>query len=721
MTGLPADVRRVLAARRIDPLDVLALTQQRGLEFLASAVQWLRDTFELRGVLVGEIGGPRASQLVVHVRAARGARQTVPAYDLDHTPADEILRTEAPVYVPSGAPIRYPNDAALVRLGIESFAGVPLHDWTGRTVGLLLVVDDRPITDLADLRVLLEWLGERVAPELTMVRTARNMLAAVEWMSVGGGADLYDRLTVHFARTMQVASAFIAEWSDDGAAFRVRALADGGESHRLAGSTHGFDGTPCAGLKSAAIVMVPDGALARFPNAAMLRAVGGQSYLGLRLDDRQGRPLGHLGLMHGSRMQACAADSPIIRIFASRVTAELERVHEERRRHQVEQTLLARQKMESIGLMAGAIAHDFNNLLVSILGNTSLALDQLPQDAPTKTYLARIETAAVRAGEMVSQLLDYAGRRSPERRKLDLSSLVRETMQLVQLSRHPKARLEFDLGAGLSMVLVDPTQIQQLLVNLVLNAAEALEGADGAIRVRTRGAVLTRDAARRLLHGERLEGGRFVVLEVEDTGVGMDEATAARVFDPFFTRKPNGRGLGLAMVQGIARSHGAAIRVTSWPAMGTTMAIYFPAAGSDELAPSAERDTTSAAPALERPVLVVDDEESVRTVAVALLESAGQRAVGCGGGEEALVRARAGERFGAALIDITMPQMDGWVTLDELRKIDPQLPIVMMSGYAQGDASTALARERRAEFLSKPFRRRDLEDVLGRVAARPPC
>jgi PAS domain S-box-containing protein len=389
------------------------------------------------------------------------------------------------------------------------------------------------------------------------------------------------------------------------------------------------------------------------------------------------------------------------RVFSFRdITARL-KAEDERRT--LERQMLHVQKLESLGVLAGGIAHDFNNLLVSVLGNAGLALAELDPASPARARLSDIELAAQRAAELTRQMLAYAGRGRFVVQRLNMSEIVGELVTLLRTVVARTAEIDVRLAEDLPDVEADASQLRQVVMNLVTNAADAIAGAAGRIEITTGRVSATNDYLAQSWLGEELAPGDFVFTEIADTGCGMDQQTLARIFDPFFTTKITGRGLGLAAVLGIVRSHRGAISVESTPGVGTRFRLLLPAAAAssaDRQAPGASAKTLLSSGT----ILVVDDDDGVRTVATLSLERAGFRVVAAGDGEEgvAALRERAGE-IDAVLLDMTMPRLSGAETCHLIRQMQPELPIVLTSGYTEPDAITRFAADDVAGFLQKPF------------------
>ncbi len=388
----------------------------------------------------------------------------------------------------------------------------------------------------------------------------------------------------------------------------------------------------------------------------------------------------------------------------------------------MEERLRHAQKLESIGLLAGGIAHDFNNILVAIVGNASLACEMLGAAGPVRDLLDQVIRSGEQAAHLTRQMLAYAGKGRFIIEPVSLSEAGRDTMALVRPSISKKISIHLDLAPELPAVEADPSQVQQVVMNLVLNAAEAIGDAAGLITLRTAAVDLDEAAARADLDGYEVAPGRYVSIEVRDTGCGMDSPTRARMFDPFFTTKFTGRGLGLAAVDGIVRAHKGAMRVTTAPGHGSTFVALFPAWDVRPAATAARRpDTHDLAGA--GTVLVVDDDRAVRELAARTLELYGYSVLGAQDGPDAiaLFNKECG-RVDVVILDLSMPGMSGEEVLPELQKIRADVPVIVSSGYSEPEALRLFAGARVAGFIQKPYTTRQVAQkvksvLLGRDAA----
>jgi len=384
-------------------------------------------------------------------------------------------------------------------------------------------------------------------------------------------------------------------------------------------------------------------------------------------------------------------------------------------RERLHAQLLQVQKLESLGVLAGGIAHDFNNLLTAILGSASAAILTLPNESPARPDLDNVVLASRRAANLTRQLLAYSGKGHFEVRPIDLSVHVRELASLLETTISKKVQLRLELTRDLPAVSADIAQVQQIVMNLVINGAEAIGDQRGTVLVTTGLQAIDEFYVQSLFSGEGIEPGSYVYLEVHDTGCGMDEATKMRIFDPFFTTKFTGRGLGLAAVMGIVRGHKGAIKVYSSPGKGTTFKVFFPASDAAAVGPAPEVMSFRG----EGLALVIDDDQGVREAASRLLEYFGFRVLQAVDGRHGsdVFREHASEIV-VVLLDMTMPEMNGEETFRELRRMRPEVPVILSSGYNEIEATRRFTAKGLAGFLQKPFTPKELTQKLA-LALKP--
>jgi PAS domain S-box-containing protein len=392
-------------------------------------------------------------------------------------------------------------------------------------------------------------------------------------------------------------------------------------------------------------------------------------------------------------------------------------VTEQRKAEEQRQAMEARvhqaQKLESLGLLAGGIAHDFNNLLLGVMANADLALHEAPEPGLLRECLDDILNASRKASELTSQMLAYSGRGRVQIQQLDFSAVVQDMALLLRASISKKAVMVFNLATGLPCIEGDASQIRQVVMNLITNASDALGDAPGRITMSTGTVEVDRATTADPLTTGNPKPGEHVYFEVEDSGCGMDDATRARIFDPFFTTRFTGRGLGLAAVLGIVRSHQGAIRVDSRPEKGSVFRVMFPSAGKAASQPADARRPEAEPWKGSGTVLVIDDEDVVRRATTRILERAGFKVLGARDGPDGLKLYEANAKeIGLVVLDLAMPQMGGEEVFRLLRNSDPGLPVVLISGYDEQEAAVRFAAKGVAAFVRKPF---DSESLLGPI------
>ncbi len=399
-----------------------------------------------------------------------------------------------------------------------------------------------------------------------------------------------------------------------------------------------------------------------------------------------------------------------------RILLAMEDVTERKR---VEEDLRQSQKMEAIGYLAAGVAHDFNNLLTGVIGNASLVLQNFPENQAGRAALENVISGGQRAAELTRQLLAYAGKSRFLLERIDLSDVVMQTSKLIHPSIPHDVQVRLDLDKHLPRLLADPAQVQQVVMNLMINAVEAIGARAGFVQVRTGPQKVTSEPLPDVVPNQKVVPGDYVFLEVRDNGVGMDEQTIKRSFDPFFTTKFTGRGLGLGAVLGIVRQQKGLVQVHSVPGRGTSFRILFPVA---EMAQeqAAEGEASRQDLRGSGTILVADDEELIRNFTKSALEPYGYNVLMAEDGAEAvrLVKERAGE-IALVLLDVAMPGMDGIETLERIREVRADIPIMICSGLGDVDIESRFAAQQIASFLWKPYTVKQLAERVKGVLSPP--
>ncbi|MDH5700335.1 MAG: response regulator [Nitrospirota bacterium] len=393
---------------------------------------------------------------------------------------------------------------------------------------------------------------------------------------------------------------------------------------------------------------------------------------------------------------------------------ERRKAEEERRRYEIERQYS--QKIESLGVLAGGIAHDFNNLLMTIVARSGLALRSLPQDSPAREHLAFIEKAGLRGGELANQMLTFAGQTTLNFQVVQLSKLIEDMASFLRSTISKRLTLEYDLGSPLPPIRADQTQLRQIIMNIVTNASEASGEGDGVITIRTyEWNPTTQNFQSWYVLGD-LPASRSVVLTIQDTGCGMASEMIPKIFDPFYSTKFPGRGLGLATLLGLAQAHAAAIAVRSQPDVGTEFSLLFPAttpSPSTKKAPVFSIPIQHSSLTKKSTVLVIDDEEDVRVACSMIFEEMGLKTLVASDGQIGIqVFQQHQHDIMVVLLDLTMPNMDGQQFFEYLQGLNATIPVILSSGYSEEEAMKRFHNPSMAAFIQKPYQ---VETLIAKV------
>ena len=545
------------------------------------------------------------------------------------------------------------------------------------------------------------------SPDFPQLPLASRLFAATAGTT---GPAFFAAMARSLAENLGTRWAFLGELVGPG---RMRSLAGFGDGKPMPVFEYDLAGTPCEEVLSMRACAYPRDVADLFPGDAMLGDMGIASYFGIPVPGSDGKSLGILVALHDAPKFDCEDHATLLELFALRVGAELERVR-------MQTQLLHTQKLESLGLLAGGIAHDFNNLLVGIVGNVELALAKAV-DAEQHTLLRSALGASHSAADLTRQLLIYAGRTERHTEVLALEPLVRETVQMLAHLLGKRSNLTVQASADLPPVAGDPAQLRQIVMNLVTNANEALQGQTGRVDVSITLATAhsPQFAACRIRAADFAPGAPHLALRVADTGIGMSPETLARVFDPFFTTKPTGRGLGMAAMLGILHTHHGAIAIDTEPGCGTAVTVFLPA--SD--APCSQAQT--AAPSANRKrfqgerILVVDDDPMVMATIVRVLTGFGCAVVEATLGEAAVrLLADPAQTFAAAIIDQSMPAMSGSEVVLTVRSRGVRTPILLTTGRASDAQIATLPADAITGVLHKPWTVDQLATALASTLQR---
>jgi signal transduction histidine kinase len=487
------------------------------------------------------------------------------------------------------------------------------------------------------------------------------------------------------------------------------------EAQRVQGIVYAFNGelqepfeyplpnTPCENVVASGFCAFPSGVQELFPKDEALRALGAESYFGTPLRDPLGRVIGIAWIVHTKPITPSDAIREIFQLFSTRAAHELLREQTEAEAEQLRAQLLQVQKMESIGRMAGGLAHDFNNLLTAVLGYIELAQGALPPNSPAQGFLNNAITAVEKAAGITRQLMTLARQQPMQRRAVNLNEIVQEAVQIAQTWMPASIQIQTYLSESLWRTEADPSQLLQVLQNLLLNARDAIPETGGTITIETQNTTLDTEYAR--THYQVVPG-EYVMLTVTDTGVGMKPYVRERIFEPFFTTKPHGQGtgLGLSIVYSIVNQLGGHIWVYSEEGKGTTFKIYLPRAYEQMQFPRETRPSLTELPRGQERLLVVEDEPGVLEVAAEALRLQGYTVLTAQSPAEALQLAQSHpEPIHLLITDVVMPVMSGRELAEYLMRLHPQMRVLYVSGYTENTIVHHGVLETGVHFLPKPY------------------
>lgn len=656
-------------SRTLDALQVVlaGVGQDTGEAFCRSVSRALAMSLPVRTCLVGSISPDEPDIVKTLAFWDRDDYVDNVNYSLHGAPCENVVNASTCCY-PNNVKNLFPEDVALMNKGIEAYVGTPLFSHDGHPIGLLAIMDDKPLGNEELATSLVEIFGQRTAVELErsiyeerIASSEANYRQIVETTKDGVCvADLDGN--IRFVNDPMAAMLGVERSQAAGQAL---------------GSLLSFDLLDAEELKVA-------GEETRelwFSNQSGTRFCVSLSKTVIQTPE--GKP---------HELLFVFVDLTEIKMVAS-INEEIER--------QMQQT----QKVESLGVLAGGVAHDFNNLLTPILGYVDLAKPHL-RGQEAEEYLDKIQEAGEKLADLCSQMLTYSGKGQFLKEPLDLNVQLSGFRELARATVPRTTALYFHLDGHLPPVLADGTQINQVVLNLLINASEAMTDSRGAVQITTGTELLVADDPA-IRFCDQARSGEYVYVDVEDNGVGISPENLQKMFEPFFTTKFEGRGLGMAVVYGILKAHQGAIRIVSEQGKETSIRVYFPI--EEEITISAaEKETTEqvqGSAALNRgKVLVVDDEDYVRGILRGMLEHMGFEAIEAEDGDKGLAAFSAGSgQFTACVVDLTMPGMAGMELLDHIRKLDDKVPVLLVSGYSRHEVCQQEAKSTNVSFLQKPF------------------
>lgn len=535
------------------------------------------------------------------------------------------------------------------------------------------------------------------------MRLDRAMANVIEGTRRTKGADFLVSMTEALASALEVKGVMIGKLTGTGKVETISFWMGGEFKENF---EYELKGSPCETvfLSERSICSYREGVEQRFPDDPLVANFGIEAYIGAQLFDDDGEPIGLMACLHDKPIVDLIFAEDLLQIFAGHAAAELVRRKMELESSITRTQLIQAQKLDSIGQLAGGIAHDFNNLLVVIQGYIDLARDKVADQPVLRQYHDNIQGATERAAKLTRQLLSFSRRQVLTKEPVNLNELIEGIQELLSRLLPENISVVFESDSDLMIVDVDKNQVEQAIVNLCVNARDAMpEG--GTITFKTANLEVDGEMAKAY---PQVDSGRFVQLKVIDTGRGMDESISSRIFEPFFTTKPEGlgTGLGLSVLLGVVEQHGGFVEVQSQPDRGSVFSINLPAKASlSALKPVAVDSEVLTGNEL---VLVVEDEPMVMDLAKKMLESGGYTVVAAADGRTALELVEQHEDIALAVLDVVLPELSGKELADRISSIRPDLPMMFVSGYAPGGVHTNFVLEEGLTLLQKPYSRDDL-------------
>ncbi|MCF6247824.1 MAG: ATP-binding protein [Desulfobacula sp.] len=556
---------------------------------------------------------------------------------------------------------------------------------------------------------------EGVTRDITQIKQAEKDFQTIVESTIGIiGHDYFDKIVVQICEWLDCECAIVGEIHDGNTVRTISMIMDG---QYVKNYSYPLKGSPCDEAAQKCYCAYPNNVSSLFPDDADLRKMNAVGYVGAALENRDGRAVGIICGISRREMNLPGHTRDILKVIAAKVSGEIERIQIEKEKDKLESKLQQSQRMETIGVLAGGIAHDFNNMLFPIVGHTEMLLENTPEGSPIRDSLGEIYTSALRARDLVKQILTFSRQESCELKLMKMQPVIEEALKLIRSSIPATIEIKQHIDPECGVVKADPTQIHQVVMNLTTNAYHAMEGVGGELRVSLAEIEIKEqdgisfDAA----------PGAYACLKVADTGKGMNEKLKQKIFDPFFTTKEKGKGtgMGLSVVHGIVKSMEGTIQVYSEPGKGTEFKVYFPIEkGSFD---TQRIQHLASLPGGTEQILLVDDEEAILTIEKQILKRLGYRVISRTSSIDALEAFRADPaKFDLVITDMAMPNMSGDKLSAELVKIRADIPILLCTGFSETMSEEKAASLGIKGFLFKPISMKDfsqkIHELLGNVS-----
>lgn len=647
-------------------------------------------------------------------------------YDAPPPPSQRLEKTATAYVFRTGRPQRLTPERCrqLTEQGELELVGTPSACWLGvplrtpkETIGVLVVqhyedeqaYTDRDLEFLASVGNHIAVIIERKRAEEAERRVREHLERIYDLVSRFQRQELFDQAARMLARLFEVEYAVLGVMEEGGT--RVRALAFYSEGEIRYDLSYALRGTPCENVLSRAQwCAYPRGAWATFPEDEILAALRVESYIGAPILGSDGAVLGVIAAFGTRPRMFTESDAHLLQIIGQRVGIEIERLREEEARLKLQEQLYHAQKMESIGTLAGGVAHDFNNILTGMMGFAELALLELGPRHAIAEHVRHILSLGARARDLVRQLLLFSRPSTGERQACDLQGLLSEFAALLGRTLPEHIEIELDLPQEGLVIEANPSQLQQVLLNIAVNARDAMPGG-GRLRIEARSVTVDSPPV------PHVRPGRFVRVTLADTGSGIPPHILPHIFEPFFTTKEVGRGtgLGLAVAYGIIKAHGGWIDVESEVGRGTRFHLHLPALASRPLAgePSGDEEEPRGG---HETILLIEDEAIILELGRQMLQSLGYHVLTARDGQEGVALYAAWHaHIDLILLDVVMPRMSGREAFQQLRRINPKAKILLITGYSPEHVAAELLAQGALGVVQKPYERKELARAVRRA------
>ncbi|MFK7762566.1 MAG: response regulator [Roseobacter sp.] len=707
---------------------LLETYQLTGQAFLDAFCANTSDTFRANTVMITSLRIVESNHLFVEAVHSDDPTFDFADFCAGPTPCVDVITSGKPFAIGENVRGAYPDAKILQNLEAEAYLGLPLTGTDGSELGVMVILwsEAMPRSKLTEILTTIEPYLARISEELerkVMEHVIPALINSIDTVPLRDNIEIFRSIAKYAALLTSVQAVVIVHRASEGdAKFVVLAASSASEDLKdLENTGVEYVGTPCVNMIDEDVHLIQSDVTVAYPDAALLKRVNAESYLAFGFRNSLGQTIGHIAFLHNRSMRTSVKNCQVMALIASRAGQELQRYTLEQERDAMETALRVRSKLESLGTMAGTIAHDFNNQLTAMIGNAEMAMLELKEEDPARFFLKNAEESMWRARDVIADIMDFAGNHEGTAlERVALGEVISSAISEFESRLQGQNTIVSQVESALPDIKARRVQIFQIISNLITNGLDALEEkGEHHIRITVGLSELSATEVEQCLTGQCANlPKRCIRLELQDQGRGMDSSMAERIFDPYFSTKGVSRGLGLSSVLGIAKRMQVGLGFETKLGIGTTFKLYFAPFDEENVGRSQDGDQPEVgipSLVLNKTALVVDDEGGVQQIVSQMLTKWGYSVVKARSGEDAVVQAKMMPRIDAAVVDVIMPGMDGFETLVELRKIHPNLPAVIVSGFSEQSLSKSFPAEENVRFLVKPFGAKALHDAVEEI------